>query len=138
MVVILALSTTVFIIRIVPDLELLGDRMHWAFRVVPSYSLGSALYIDASVDFLSSVRNSTTGEGIDISPDPWHWNNNLMDVFVQMAHFIIWSLVLIIIEADLGKRLRKCANCCVRLRYPIRNDDMKIDPDVIAEANRVN
>ena len=35
MVVILALSSTVFVIRIVPDLELLGDRLHLAFRSVP-------------------------------------------------------------------------------------------------------
>ena len=138
MVNILALSSTVFIIRIVPDLEVLGDRLHWAFRAVPSYSIASSLYIDASVEFLSQVRNSTFGEGIDISPDPWHWNNNLMDVFVQIAHFLLWSFILFLIEADLGKRLRKCVNCCARLRYPSKNDDLKIDPDVIAEANRVS
>ena len=138
MVVILALSSTVFVIRIVPDLEILGDRLHLAFRTVPSYSLGSALYIDASVEFLSQVRNSTIGAGEDISPDPWDLNNNLMEVFVQMAHFILWSFILFLIEADLGKRIRNCANCCARLRYSRISDDVKIDPDVIAEANRVS
>ena len=63
MVVILLASTVIFILRIVPNLELLGDRIHYAMRIIPSYSLATGLYTDASLDFFSTVRNATDGEG---------------------------------------------------------------------------
>ena len=82
MVVILAASTVIFILRVVPNLELVGDQAHTAFRAIPSYSIATALYTDASIEFLSQVRNTTDGKGVDISDDPWDFNNNLMDLML--------------------------------------------------------
>lgn len=56
LVVILALSTAIFILRIVPTLETVGDVAHNIARCVPSYSLASSLYTDSSIDFVSQVR----------------------------------------------------------------------------------
>jgi len=56
---------------------------------------------------------------------------------MQGVHFVFWFFVLFLIEADLGKRLRKCWNCCRRLSYPKLKDDIKLDIDVQNEAERV-
>ena len=53
MVVILAASTVIFILRVVPNLEKAGDQAHSAFRAIPSYSIATALYTDASIEFIS-------------------------------------------------------------------------------------
>ena len=53
MVIILAFSTLIFILRVVPNLEILGDRIHYSLRIFPSYSLATSLYTDASIDFIS-------------------------------------------------------------------------------------
>ena len=53
MFVILFASLLVFILRVVPDLELLGDRLHYGFRFFPSYSVASSMYVDASIGFVS-------------------------------------------------------------------------------------
>ena len=108
MVVILAASTAIFILRVVPQLEKAGDEAHGTFKLIPSYSIASALYTDASIEFVSQVRNSTDGEGADISPDPWEWDNNTVDIVLQFYHFFFWFFILFLVEADLFKRCRKC------------------------------
>ena len=53
MFVILFASLLVFILRVVPDLEVLGDRLHYGFRFFPSYSIASAMYVDSSIAYIS-------------------------------------------------------------------------------------
>ena len=138
MVVILAASTVIFILRVVPQLEEAGDQAHRAFRLIPSYSIATALYTDASIEFVSQVRNTTDGEGVDISPDPWEWDNNLMDLILQFYHFFFWSFILFLVEADLFKRCRKCWQRCFECCFsPKPRQDLKLDSDVIAENKRV-
>ena len=137
MVIILAFSTLIFILRVVPNLELLGDRIHYALRIFPSYSLATSLYVDASIEFLAQIRNSTPGKGPDISEDVWAFENNTLDLMMQFVHFGFWTLILLLIEVDLGKRLRKCWQCCCRKLFPKPDSSLKLDQDVINEANRV-
>ena len=137
MVVILAFSTLIFILRVVPDLELLGDRIHYGLRAIPSYSLATSLYTDASIDFIAQIRNSTPGEGDDISEDVWDWKNNRLDLIMQFVHFFFWFFILFLIEVDLGKRMRKCWQFCCRKLFPKLDTELKLDQDVINEANRV-
>jgi len=59
MFVILFASLLVFLLRISTSLELLGDRIHFAFRFFPSYSVASSMYVDSSISFISTIRNST-------------------------------------------------------------------------------
>ncbi len=108
-----------------------------AFRFFPSYSVASGLYVDASIKFVSQIRNTTDGEGKDINPDPWYWENNTFDLFAMGAHFVFWFFVLFLIEADLGKRVRKIYHCCCRAALPKKKDDMKLDSDVLAEKQKV-
>ena len=53
------------------------------------------------------------------------------------AHFVFWFFVLFLIEADLGKRIRKIYHCCCRAALPKKKDDMKLDSDVLAEKQKV-
>ena len=122
--IILAASTLIFLLRLAPNLALLGDRLHWSFRIFPSYSVATALYTDASIEFVSQIRNITDEDGVklvdapDISPDPWHILNNTLDIILQGAHFVLWFFILFLIEADLGKRMGKCYHACRRRQFP--------------------
>ena len=53
MFVILFASLLVFILRVIPDLEVLGDNLHYGFRFFPSYSIAAALYADSSLELVS-------------------------------------------------------------------------------------
>ena len=49
-----------------------------------------------------------------------------------------WCLLLWAIEADLGKRIRKCWQCCcIRSSDKNKSSDIKLDADVIVEQQRV-
>lgn len=131
-------GTLVFILRVVPKLELLGDGLHKGLKGIPSYSIASGLYVDSSIELLSTARELTDGEGEDINPDPWHITNNLLDMIMQIAHFAFWFLLLFAIETDLGKRIRKCWQCCcIRSKDTNKSADIKLDADVIVEQQRV-
>ena len=50
---VLVFSTVIFIVRVVPNLENIGDTLNYGFKFIPSYSLASALYWDASGEFIA-------------------------------------------------------------------------------------
>ena len=123
---ILIFSTVIFIVRVVPDLEDIGDSLNYGFRFIPSYSLATSLYFDASGEFIAQIRKQqTTGTGNEINPDPWHWNNNSLDIMMMGVHFVFWFFVLFLIEADLGKRIRKCYHFFLRRSFPKPLEDLK-------------
>ena len=97
MFIILFASLLIFILRVVPDLENLGDQLHYAFKVFPTYSVPSALYTDASIKFISNTRKQTDGTGEEIDPDPWHWKNNTLDLILMGGHFFFWFFVLLVL-----------------------------------------
>lgn len=138
MVIILCFSSLIFILRVVPNLELLGDRLHYGMRVFPTYSLATSLYTDASIEFLSKIRNETEGKGEDISPDVYDLKNNSLDIMLQAGHFVFWTLILFLIEADLGKRIRKCYYYCIKKSFPNPKKDLKLDQDVTDEIERIS
>ena len=53
------------------------------------------------------------------------------------GHFIVWTLILWAIEADLGKRIRRCCNSVSSITNKGRNKELKVDDDVEQEAERV-
>jgi len=111
--IILVGSTLIFVLRIVPNLESVGDNLNYIFRLIPSYSIASSLYFDSTGSFMASVRKTTEGTGDDINGDPWFWTNNTLDIIMMGAHCVFWFFILFLIEADLGKRLRKCWQFCM-------------------------
>ena len=125
------------VLRVIPTLELLGDSLNYGFRVFPDYSLATSLYFESSGGFVSQIRNTTVGTGEDINPDPFYWNNNTLDILCQVGHFFFWFFVLFLIEADLGKRLRRCYTNCRSMSFPKPRTDIVLDADVEAEQQRV-
>lgn len=87
---------------------------------------------------MANVRKTTEGTGGDINGDPWFWTNNTLDIILMGAHCVFWFFILFLIEADLGKRLRKCWQFCMKLSFPKVLVDNKLDSDVVAEAGRVS
>ena len=78
----LCFSTLILILRFMPLLEVTGDRLHYVARLVPSYSVTSAVHTEAAIDVLSIFREVAEGDGEAVSPDPWYWKNNLMDILL--------------------------------------------------------
>ena len=78
----LCFSMVILILRFMPLLEVTGDRLHNVFRLVPTYSVASAINTEAAIDYLSIYRTVSEGGGEEVSPDPWHWKNNLMDILL--------------------------------------------------------
>lgn len=50
---ILVFSTLIFILRMAPNLEVLGDYLNYGMRAIPSYSLAASLYFEASGSLIS-------------------------------------------------------------------------------------
>ena len=50
---------------------------------------------------------------------------------------MVWSLVLFLIEADLGKRVRRLYTWCIKKSFPEYNDNLKLDSDVVNEIDRI-
>jgi hypothetical protein len=75
------------------------------FNVFPAFSLGAVIFFNAMVEYLANFRNSTEGVGRDISFDHWNINNTTANVIALLTHAVVWTIVLIIIEAGLGKKL---------------------------------
>lgn len=78
----LCISSFIIVMRFMPILESTGDTLHNAARLVPSYSFSAAIYTEASINLLSKFREISEGDGAYVSPDPWDWNNNLMDIML--------------------------------------------------------
>ena len=57
----LCFSTLILILRFMPLLEVTGDHLHNAARLVPSYSVASAVYTEAAIEYLSAFREITEG-----------------------------------------------------------------------------
>ena len=62
----------------------------------------------------------------------------MFDLLLQFGHFFFWTFVLFLIEADLGKRARRCyaylCGCCFNPKPKV---DPKQDNDVMEEVIRV-
>jgi ATP-binding cassette subfamily A (ABC1) protein 3 len=77
---ILVLSTLVFVLRLTNQLEVIGDRLNYVMRIIPSYSISQSLYFETSGDIIVGYRERTDGTGLDLNEDPWHQTNNLFDI----------------------------------------------------------
>ena len=80
---------------------------------------------------MSQYRESTIGEGADIDADPWASENNMLDIKIQLVHFVFWLIVLIMIEKDCFR----CKRCCIS-EVPI-DTFLVLDEDVQDEVARM-
>ena len=54
---------------------------------------------------LARFREETLGQGDDLTAKPWTLETVGGDMLALLAHFTFWTLVLIVIEAGLAKKL---------------------------------
>ena len=107
---------TTYFLRIYEKTEMLGDRLNQIFKFIsPSYCVTASIYFDTAGEGMALTRNATTGDGLDLSDDPWDIKNNLGDIIILLVHGVFWTFVLIYIELkDKGKEPLGCLQpkCC--------------------------
>lgn len=102
---ILTLPTLIFVLRTVEGFEKISDALHWIFRAfLPTYCLGSSIYLDQSADLIADVRSLRGSR--QIIKDVWDINNVLGDLVCLVAQTFFWSFVLFIVETK-KQRLRQ-------------------------------
>jgi hypothetical protein len=72
----------------------MGDSMNWLLKVVPSFSLTNTIMFKSSKEKLMAIRK-------DIPEDDFHMDNMGGDFNSLIMHFVVWTLVLIILECGL-------------------------------------
>ena len=73
-------ASLVFFLRFMKNTEMIGDVVNWIFRItVPTYSLGSAIYINSLQVNLADYRSGTNGTGWDLNPYEWTLENTFAD-----------------------------------------------------------
>jgi len=54
---ILTLPTLIFLLRALQGVEKVSDALHWICRILlPTYCLGSSIYLDKSADLIALIR----------------------------------------------------------------------------------
>jgi hypothetical protein len=96
---------------------------------VPSYCVTHGIIFSSSNDLL------TNAYGNDVNVELWAWINLKGDAACLVLHFVIGSLILIIIESDI------CSGCS---KFTFRSlpdaageNEKLMDNDVLAEEERV-
>jgi len=77
-----------------------GDIMRWVFCIFPSYTLINGILWSSSGAVILQVRQSNQSYP-QLSADLWAWTNLGGDAAILIAHFVIDTLILVIIELDL-------------------------------------
>lgn len=118
----------VFILRIIPETQSIGDMLLWIFKICPSFCLTNSIMFASSKSRLILFRE-------DINNDDFAMENMKGDIMVMMIHFVVWTIVVIVLESGLLKFLKRISFCKGSVK-PIQ--DMKLDEDVVEEEQRIN
>jgi len=133
---IMVLSTVVYVMRFIPEVEYWGDVLNWVFKLVPSYCLSSAMYFDKSGEALSEFRERSKGNGAQVNPELWAFENIFADVYIHFVHFVFWWIMIILLENGLAHKLRRFYMLCFSRKFP-QPVELTLDEDVYAEESRV-
>jgi len=117
------------ILRLIDSTAEIGDVLVWVFKIIPTYSLTNGIMYQSLKDTLAVLRPSTKVDDLDI---------NAMggDILLLCMHGVFWTLILIMIEARVFRKLDGLFNICRGKKIPPKTD-LKLDEDVIEEENRV-
>ena len=129
------MSLTVYTLQLIPATQEVGDILRWVFCAIPSFCVTHGLVFSSTGKILVDARkNSTDGTGRPTIPeDIWAWFNLKGDAAALIAHFVIGLLIIFLIECDIFSCLSKITCRSV----PAENEDLELDEDVVAEAERV-
>lgn len=122
-----------YTLRVIPSTAHLGDILRWVFCIEPSYCLTQAILISSSGSLLALARqlNASAYEGLTpISQDPWSLQNVGGDCIIMGCHFVVWTLVLALIETGAFKRCRSFTFRSSAIPAPRQ---IEMDDDVLEE-----
>ena len=69
----------------------------------------------------------------DSNEDLWNMRNLGGDILAMVLHFVVWNLVILLLELDFWKNFNGFSIC----KLPAKRDDLNIDSDVEEEEKRV-
>ena len=126
-------AITTYILRIVEQTWVIGDRMHWWLKLVPSFCLTNPVMYMSSKDRLFSARADLKVESnLDLSLIGG-------DLYALLGHFLGWTLILALIEAGALRWLAKLPLILKKNRVPPKTEEeLQLDEDVKEEEDRVN
>jgi ABC-type multidrug transport system fused ATPase/permease subunit len=127
----------VFYLRFLKPVFALSEFLNLALKIVPSFGLGEALFFNGLGGQLVEFRTAPSGKGFRLTGDPWTIENISGTLIGIGFNFVFWTLILICIEQDIGKKSKKCRLVCNKRRLAWPKPSLEIDPDVTAEAKRV-
>lgn len=130
------ISIFVYAFRGTPQLEQLGDNLNFVFKAVPSYCVASSVFIDALGNTLSKLRiwSGDEGTGGEIDPEEWALSNVTSDILASLAHFFVWTIVLVILEK---RAMAPAKSNGLDTRDRENRQDSKIEQDVLQEERRI-
>lgn len=124
------LAPLAFFLEYVPYTFTAGDSMRWWLCICPTYMVSNAvLWSSTGTDLLVNERASKPDTWPQLSPDLFSWFGLGGDISLLLAHFIIDSLILILIELDI---FAVCKKFTFR-KIPEAAVDLNLDDDVLAE-----
>lgn len=100
--------------------------MRWGLCVVPTFPFIHALTLDKETA-------ESVGMAGQSSTDLWDWRHLTGDIIALVLHFVVWNLVIFLLELDFWKKFR---NCSIR-KMPARREDLDVDSDVETEEKRL-
>lgn len=117
------------ILRLIPSTYTAGDVLVWVFKVVPTYCLTDTIMYSSQKTTLEALRP-------DFNTNYFYIDNMGGDILMMCVHGVVWTVVLILIEARAFNWLEKVFNMCSGKKIPPKTD-IVFDSDVIEEEERV-
>ena len=123
-------AIVVFILRVIDSTYDAGDALWWVFKIIPSFCLTNPIMYASTKATLVVARPSLIKDSdFDISLIGG-------DILIMMMHFVLWSFVLLLIEAGAFKCFGRLLFVFEKNRIPMKLD-IDMDDDVLEEENRV-
>lgn len=84
-------ATAIYILRLIPSTETVGDILMWVLKILPSYCLNNSLVFSAGKSALAALRP-------DVNVQDFNIENMSGDILLLAAHFVFWTFILILVE----------------------------------------
>jgi len=121
-------AITTFILRMITTTQVIGDRMHWWMKFVPSFCLTNPIMYMSSKDKLFKARpDLVVPSNMDISLVGG-------ELYAMIGHFVGWTLLLLLIESGQFNFLSNLPLLLPKNRISPKSDsDLQLDSDVLDE-----
>ncbi|CDW85159.1 abc transporter family protein [Stylonychia lemnae] len=116
-------------LRIIEDAYDIGDKLVWAFKIIPSYCLTDSIAYQSLKPQLFQLRPNLIKDDLDFEAVGG-------DIAIMLVHAGLWTILLILSEAGAFNFILRCFERIQRRNVPALKE-LNQDDDVIEEENRV-